>query len=100
MKKCPSTGQINLCLFLRNNASFGHCKGGCSTSCKSAILSLQCMVVVVVVVLVAVVMVVVVVVVQREKNVGSRVALLPGKFSPVQEVNKKSANKIICLKKI
>ena len=38
MKKRPSTGQIKFVPFLRNDTSFGHCKGGCSSSCRSAIL--------------------------------------------------------------
>ena len=37
MKKRPSTGQIKFVPFLRNKASLGHCKGGRSTSCRSAI---------------------------------------------------------------
>ena len=38
MKKRPSTGKIKFVLFVRNNASFGHCKGGRSNSCRSAII--------------------------------------------------------------
>ena len=38
MKKRPSTGQIKFVPFLRNNASFGHCKGGSYNSCRSAIV--------------------------------------------------------------
>ena len=34
MKKRPSTGQVKFVPFLRSNASFGHCNGGCSTSCN------------------------------------------------------------------
>ena len=81
MKKRPSTGQIKCVPFLRNNASFGHCKGGSSNSCRSAIVkSTMCGevcdgggvgvgissgVVVVLMVMVVVVVVVVVVVAKR-----------------------------------
>ena len=37
--------------------------------------------------------------IQREKNLGSRVALLPGKFFPNRKVYQKNAKKNICHKK-
>ena len=35
-KNAPQPTKSKLCLFLRHNVSFGHCKGGRSNSCRSA----------------------------------------------------------------